>query len=47
MNCIMSNQWERRMTEQINKQQEQISQLSVKIDLILSTLRNHGINPPQ
>ena len=45
MNCIMSNQWERRMTEQINKQQEQIAQLSAKIDLILSTLRNHGINP--
>ena len=45
MNCIMSNQWERRTTEQLNKQQEQIAQLSERLNILQETLRNHGINP--
>ena len=45
MNCIMSNQWERRTTEQLNKQQEQIAQLSESLNILQETLRNHGINP--
>ena len=41
----MSNQWERRTTEQLNKQQEQIAQLSESLNILQETLRNHGINP--
>ncbi len=45
MNCIMSNQWERRTTDQINKQQQQIAQLFERVNILQETLRNHGINP--
>tara|TARA_Y100001963_G_C6567738_1_gene347372 strand:+ start:43 stop:174 length:132 start_codon:yes stop_codon:yes gene_type:complete len=41
----MSNQWERRTTDQINKQQQQIAQLFERVNILQETLRNHGINP--
>ena len=45
MNCIMSNQWERKTTKQINEQKEQIDKLSERLNILQETLRNHGINP--
>ena len=45
MNCIMSNQWERRTTEQLNEQKEQIDKLAERLNILQETLRNHGINP--
>ena len=45
MNCIMSNQWERKTTQQINEQKEQIYKLSERLNILQETLRNHGINP--
>ena len=45
MNCIMSNQWERKTTQQLNEQKEQIDKLAEKLHILQETLRNHGINP--
>ena len=45
MNCIMSNQWERKTTQQINEQKEQIDKLSLRQSILLETLKQHGINP--
>jgi len=45
MNCIMSNQWERRTTEQLNEQKQLIAQLHERINILQETLKNHGINP--
>ena len=40
MNCIMSNQWERRTTEQLNEQKEQIDQLSERLTILQETLNS-------
>ena len=45
MNCIMSNQWERKTTQLINEQKEQLDQLSERITILQETLKQHGINP--
>ena len=45
MNCIISNQWERKTTQQINEQKEQIDQLNKRITILQETLKQHGINP--
>ncbi len=45
MNCIMSNQWERRTTEQLNEQRKLIAQLNERVNILQETLKNHGINP--
>ena len=45
MNCIMSNQWERKTTQQINDQKEQIDKLSERLTILQETLKHHGINP--
>jgi len=45
MNCIMSNQWERKTTQQINEQKEQLDKLSERIGILQETLKQHGINP--
>ena len=45
MNCIMSNQWERKTTQQINEQKEQIDKLSESLTILQETLKQHGINP--
>ena len=45
INGIMSNQWERRTTEQLNEQKQLIAQLHERINILQETLRNHGINP--
>ena len=45
MHCIMTNQWERKTTKQLNEQKEQIDKLSERLNILQETLRNHGINP--
>ena len=45
MNCIMSNQWERKTTQQINDQKEQIDKLRERLTILQETLKQHGINP--
>ena len=45
MNFIMSNQWERKTTQQINEQKEQIDKLSERLIILQETLKQHGINP--
>ena len=45
MNFIMSNQWERKTTQQINEQKEQIDKLSERLTILQETLKQHGINP--
>ena len=45
MNCLMSNQWERKTTQQLNEQKEQIDKLAERLYILQETLRNHGINP--
>tara|TARA_B100000131_G_scaffold136489_1_gene133064 strand:+ start:28 stop:159 length:132 start_codon:yes stop_codon:yes gene_type:complete len=41
----MSNQWERRTTEQLNEQRKLIAQLNERVNILQETLKNHGINP--
>ena len=41
----MSNQWERKTTQQLNEQKEQIDKLAERLNILQETLRNHGINP--
>ena len=41
----MSNQWERKTTQQINEQKDQKDKLSERLNILQETLRNHGINP--
>ena len=45
MNFIMSNQWERKTTQQINEQKEQIDKLIERLTILQETLKQHGINP--
>ena len=45
MNCIMSNQWERKTTQQINDQKAQIDKLSERLTILQETIQQHGINP--
>ena len=35
MNCIMSNQWERKTTQQLNEQKEQIDKLDERLNRYL------------